>query len=243
VLVGATVVVLALLALVYAQGLALLDGARASDYDSQAQEWVGTLNTTSGLYVVGLICSAIAVIAWLSRAVDNTPSLGGGMPDFTPRAAIYWWFVPFASFVMPYRVVADLWRRMALRPDQRGTVLVLAWWLAWNCSNIAQNVITRTSAVDTVDGYQAFFTIVAGLTAVSAASGVGLMRVIWVIEQRAQARAADLSSAPAASETTSFDGADTAGSPPPSPVCPHCGAWRVGAAHACANCGTSFGTA
>jgi hypothetical protein len=240
VLVGATVVALGLLVLIYTQAVALLDSVRTSDYDTRAQEWLATLNSATGLYYLGLFTSAIAVIAWLSRAVDNTPSLGGGTPAYTPRAAIYWWFIPFANFVMPYRVVADLWRRMAIQPERRGTVLVLTWWLAWICSNIAQNVIAQMSGVDTVDGYQTFFTVAAGLTLINAAAGVVLMRVIWVIEGRAQARAASLSAVPAGLDAVRVDGADVTASPPPAPFCPRCGAWRVEGAQACASCGTAF---
>jgi hypothetical protein len=80
--------------------------------------------------LVVLIICAVTFIAWLSRAVENAPFVGAGQPPHSPRGAIGWWFVPFASFVVPYQIVADLHDRLAIGTDTgRAFVLRVAWWL------------------------------------------------------------------------------------------------------------------
>lgn len=95
--------------------------------------------TTSigGSALVILVLAGLAYVAWLSRAVENAPALGAGTPPHSPRGAIGWWFVPFASFVVPYQIVTDLHDRLAATATaDRARPLLLAWWLTWISSSL-----------------------------------------------------------------------------------------------------------
>jgi Cof subfamily protein (haloacid dehalogenase superfamily) len=86
------------------------------------------------LYTASLAVSllaAIAFLAWLSRTIDNTPVLRGGVPSVTPRWSIGWWFVPFANLVKPYQIVREVHDRMATGGTSSGDWIVLAWWIAF----------------------------------------------------------------------------------------------------------------
>ena len=109
-LVGIATAALGVLAVVVALGVPLLDHVQETSFTAQALAHDQLVATLGQLRAVTYIASAIAFLAWLSRAVDNTPALGGGMPEFSPRAAIGWWFAPFANLIRGHQIVADLWR-------------------------------------------------------------------------------------------------------------------------------------
>ncbi len=90
-----------------------------------------TLTTLYLGVIAANIAAAVAWLAWLSRSIDNVPTLGVGAPSVSPRAAIGWWFVPFANLVKPYQIVADLYRRVVRRPPAVATALLLGWWFAF----------------------------------------------------------------------------------------------------------------
>lgn len=86
------------------------------------------------LYTASLaltVLAAIAFLAWLSRTVDNTPVLRGGVPSVTPRWSIGWWFVPLANLVKPYQIVREVHDRMGIGAMSRGDWILIAWWLVF----------------------------------------------------------------------------------------------------------------
>ncbi len=186
VLIGITVAVVVLEGAAILPGHDLIDNA--VNY-ADIEQYQANLDQVVTVYYLALLCSGVAYLAWLSRAIDNVRALGGGPPSFTPAAAIGWWFVPVASLFQGYRSMADLWRRMALSAGQRGTALVLLWWLAWVGSNLS-SLVFSDFIPETTDEYHTLLTVGLVLLLVNAAAGIILIRVIWVVEQRARFRAA-----------------------------------------------------
>src|SRR5206468_7874885 len=76
-----------------------IDGALTSQ---EAKRFVDASSTISLAVLLAFLATAIAFLAWLSRAIDNVPALGAGRPSASPRWAIAWWFIPFANLGMPY---------------------------------------------------------------------------------------------------------------------------------------------
>jgi hypothetical protein len=87
------------------------------------------LLTVVGLLIVAYLGAAISWFAWLSRAIDNVPALGGGRPPTSPRGAIAAWFVPVMNLAKPYWILRDLHDRLAV-PGRRNAPL-RAWWICW----------------------------------------------------------------------------------------------------------------
>ncbi len=91
------------------------------------------------LFFVGFypVPAGIAWLLWQHRAHQNLASLGATQLPYTPGWSIAWWFVPFATFFMPYRMVRDLWK--ASDPNATGAEwkqgqtprLLPLWWAAW----------------------------------------------------------------------------------------------------------------
>ena len=196
ILVGIATASLVVLAVVVALGVPLLDHVQESSFGTQALAHDQLVANLGQLHLVTYIASAVAFLAWLSRAVDNTPALGGGMPEFSPRAAIGWWFAPAANLIMGHHVVADLWRRMAPADAGKGTGMIHAWWAAWIGGNVVATVLAQ-AAPHGVDAVRAQLLELAVVYAVSALSGILLMRIMSVTERRAEQRATALFARPA----------------------------------------------
>jgi len=82
-----------------------------------------------GLLLASYVGAAISWLAWLSRAIDNVPALGGGRPSTSPRGTVMAWFVPFVNLAKPYWILRDLHDRLAV-PGRRSAPL-RAWWVCW----------------------------------------------------------------------------------------------------------------
>jgi hypothetical protein len=138
-------VALALIGLVLAVSLYhFLDGFGVVELARQgklttaiAARFDATTATLSSTYLLLLFASGVTFLAWLSRAVDNVPALGGGRPRVTPRWAIGWWFVPYVNLVVPYNIVKDLNHRMTTPGTREGGRTILAWWLLWIGTGVA----------------------------------------------------------------------------------------------------------
>jgi hypothetical protein len=158
----------------------------------EADRFDATTSLIAGAYVLVLIVAAIAYVAWLSRAVEDAPALGAGTPPHSPRGAIGWWFVPFASFVVPFQIVADLHDRLATASDHdRARPLLVAWWLTWLGGSFI-GYATRLPGDQTVDQLKASVGIEMVSDAVTVVAAVLAILVVRRIVRREDARATAL---------------------------------------------------
>jgi hypothetical protein len=107
-----------------------------------------TLDGMKGLQAITVIGLGAMFIWWTYRATRNLPALGARSLQFTPGWSIAWWFIPFANWVQPARVLSQAWRASdpTLPVEQNDDwqrrpvdpVLIL-WWLAWMAGNFAWN--------------------------------------------------------------------------------------------------------
>lgn len=96
------------------------------------------LSATLGLWSALVSSLAlVALLAWLSRSVDNSPVLTGKMPSVSPRWSIGWWFVPVANLYKPYDILREQFE-LLVGSHTKLTWLVLAWWLSMLLSAFAQ---------------------------------------------------------------------------------------------------------
>lgn len=97
---------------------------------AEEDSWVDSFEFTNSLGSWASFLAIISLMTWLSRSVDNTPSLGGGIARRGPRWAIGAWFIPIVHIVMPALILRDLARRVSTDGHGHGK-LVLAWWLLY----------------------------------------------------------------------------------------------------------------
>jgi hypothetical protein len=77
-----------------------LDDASASDALVS-----NVARVSGGVYLL----TAIAVLLWLHRVVQNNQILGERYLRFSPAFAVGCWFIPFANLVLPFRAVREAW--------------------------------------------------------------------------------------------------------------------------------------
>ncbi|MCO1598736.1 DUF4328 domain-containing protein [Micromonospora sp. RHAY321] len=139
--VGATAVLFLVMALAPLLGMVMGQQALA---DRDPDLLLGALIVTVVValpMVVAYLIAAVLVIIWTWRARKNTDAFPGALPSLGAGWAIAGWLVPFASFVVPARVVGNvardsLWRR-------RTPGLVFVWWTAWLVFSIGERIVSR----------------------------------------------------------------------------------------------------
>ncbi|SIN34205.1 DUF4328 domain-containing protein [Micromonospora cremea] len=140
--VGATAVLYLVAAL--APQLAGLVLARQARDDGDTDLLVGAAVVEALLalpMLAAYLTAAVLVIIWTWRARKNIEAFPGALPSLAAGWAIAGWLVPFANFVMPARVMANvarasLWRRFT--PD-----LVYVWWAAWLVFIVGERLVSR----------------------------------------------------------------------------------------------------
>jgi hypothetical protein len=195
VLVGIAAAIYVIGAITGVNELSLLDriiGGSATD--SEVASFLRFTDSLNSLSILVMFISAIAVFAWLSRTVEIVPPLGGGTPRRSPREAIGWWFVPIASFVIPYQIVRDVHRRLETPTRRGGDRTILAWWLLFIIGGLVTRAtgiaMDRATTVDAVRNVE--MTGIAALVATSV-GGFLFVRIIGEIESRSTERAVSLS--------------------------------------------------
>lgn len=77
-------------------------------------------------FVPGLVGAAIAVPMWMHRVYRNMPALGEQGMRWSPGWAVGGWFIPIANFVIPYRVLREVWSAFG-----DGQPVPQQWLTAW----------------------------------------------------------------------------------------------------------------
>ena len=98
------------------------------------------VDVVNGVFLVLLIATAVAFVAWFWRAYQNLDAL-----DLPRRYETGWaiggWFVPFLNFVRPKQVADDIWVSVNASEyggagEREGSLLLGAWWAAWIAASL-----------------------------------------------------------------------------------------------------------
>jgi hypothetical protein len=112
---------------------------------SDAQR-IDTLNQSTAVSeLVLLALTGVLFICWSYQAY-NRPLADESALMAERGWAIGGWIVPFANFVLPYRVVQGLNRSTAV-PPRADSLLVIGWWAAWVMFAVA-NLFGRAATPD-----------------------------------------------------------------------------------------------
>lgn len=191
VVLGVTVGVDALLLLLAIEGFDLVDRVVAGLAGTTEADAYDTLVAlVSDLDTLLFVGTAVALLAWLSRVVENVPPLTGETPEHGPRGAIGWWFAPFASYVVPFLIVRDTMRRLRIGASTRGEWSLLPWWLLFALASLSSYALLFIGQdLATLDDIRGLLTARALNSAAYAAAGVLLFLVISEVQRRSDGRA------------------------------------------------------
>jgi hypothetical protein len=153
----------------------------------------------SGSSVVSLVnfvsvVMMVLLVMWTWRTAKNARALGRTGERISPLLGVFGWFVPIASFLVPYLAMSDLWRSsdaLAARGTEwrklPGAVLVRAWWVCFAGAQVitALAVLLAVTGRNGVDETDTLLTI--GHT-VSALAAVLTIAVVKEITRRQNAQ-------------------------------------------------------
>ncbi|WP_158850006.1 DUF4328 domain-containing protein [Saccharothrix deserti] len=131
------------------------------------------------------IATAVVLVIWLYRARRNAAA---GKHQFGPGWEIGGWFIPFAAWYIPVRVVLDIgWAGAPAGRRATVTVPVAVWWAAWVLAVPTgfQQTITETSFYVSFDLGSTWAS--AACLAVAAAALAFVVHRITVDQERAAA--------------------------------------------------------
>ena len=146
-----------------------------------------TLESWSTLLSLTLLSGGVlSFLLWFARSYRNLPALGAHELKYSPRSAVGWWFVPFASMVLPLLVAIELSRASdpSIRPNGRSErrqapfpTLLLTWWVAFMAATILAGLPISSQEV-------LWFAVLAGLEILAAGLAIA---VIWTVQLREDA--------------------------------------------------------
>ncbi len=144
----------AMLAINGASQLVMVLGSLGFDPESEATnpvELVFALVSVVGALgvVLTMLASVVMWCFWTYRMASNLRVFGREPLEYTAGSTVWWWFVPFANLIQPYRATVEIWKASALEDDDGDWQylavpgLFTAWWGCWVVSNLLSNVSLR----------------------------------------------------------------------------------------------------
>lgn len=84
-----------------------------------------------GAAITGLTLLTVVMFGrWIYVAGCNLRAAEIADLKFSPASRIWWFLVPFANLVMPYRGIRELWNASHGQPQlSRRSGLIIAWWV------------------------------------------------------------------------------------------------------------------
>ncbi|GAA1397260.1 DUF4328 domain-containing protein [Catellatospora coxensis] len=141
--------------------LALVPGAMAEqaqadrDTDLLQRAYLVELAIT-GMDVLGMLVAGVLVIIWLYRARVNIDAFPEVHPGLAAGWAIGGWFIPFANFVVPCRVMHQV--AAASLPHRRVGALTGLWWAGYVVSLATSQISGRMEPdTNTFSAHVAYF--------------------------------------------------------------------------------------
>lgn len=162
---------------------------------SDAQR-IDTLNQTTAIVELALlVLTGVLFICWIYQAYSR-PLAERSALRMERGWAIGGWLIPFANYVIPYRVVQGVSCATAT-PARARSRLVLAWWAAWVTFNVAGVASRLATPTDTDIHGRALIRslrVADSWAAVSAVPGVVAAVLAAVVVAHVTARVRDVTS-------------------------------------------------
>lgn len=130
---------------------------------------------------------------WMYRAYENLHALDRE-PEHESTRVVWCWFVPFANFVWPYQMMAEIWRKSDAHLDDISAdsdelvthtpTLVALWWGAW----VGERVMSICTGRMDDDAYLGVYGLNIIAIAVSGALAVAMITQITARQEAALRR-------------------------------------------------------
>lgn len=138
--------------------------------------------------VVIFIVTAVLFATWSYRAKVNCQAFANRNLEYTPASAVWWYFVPFANLVMPYKVMLETWQVSTNPRHWRGLkapAVLVTWWTMWLLNGIIAKLANRFITAEQVDLAPGNYTmILIGMICLSLGLAISASMLVWEIHRR-----------------------------------------------------------
>lgn len=116
----------------------------ALDFDSYSSVVLSAAESYDRAIIAFYILTTVVFVRWIYVAGRNLVAAGVDDLKFTPASRIWWFAVPFANFVMPFRGMRELWNASGGEADRSANHwVVVSWWTLWLGNSIASYLAGR----------------------------------------------------------------------------------------------------
>ncbi|MEO1000042.1 MAG: DUF4328 domain-containing protein [Pseudomonadota bacterium] len=142
------------------------------------------LVVTGAATVIVVLGTLIRLLMLVYRLSANMHAMGLN-PGYTRVWAVGWFFVPFANLVIPYRVLAEMWRLMEVARPQGW---LLGVWLLWAGSQVLLGLTFRPPELGAPLDTQVLYSN--AVMAATVLDALAMFGMVWVLARitRAQIR-------------------------------------------------------
>ena len=103
-------------------------------------------NTIRFAQIIVFIALGISVLIWLYQAHKNLSLLGVQHLKYSHASCVWWYFVPFANLLMPFRTMKETWQASHAPSDWfmlRTPAILRIWWGVWLLNSFLGNIVLR----------------------------------------------------------------------------------------------------
>ncbi|PXA99401.1 hypothetical protein DMC47_03460 [Nostoc sp. 3335mG] len=147
--------------------------------ESLSEHFVRIGDAYQGAFFLLFVLTIIAFAWWIYVAGANLEALGHQDLNFTAESRVWWFAVPFANLVMPYRGMRELWTVSHGDPEHPDTGLVALWWALWLSNGVAGLILVQSD-----EQAMTMLWVVAVLAIALAAVAIAILRGITKAQNR-----------------------------------------------------------
>lgn len=149
---------------------------------------VDLMTSAEVLYPVLLLAAAVLFVIWSYTAHASLKRFGRRGIRRSDQATIWWWFVPFASFVVPYRVIGETTRGSVARVDDLhwndvDSPSIVGWWTGFFVSGLLVSgmgggMADSATSIAALDSAATVMVLGSLLMIAAATTAIGLIQVV-----------------------------------------------------------------
>jgi hypothetical protein len=99
---------------------------------------LAVVQAIAAVFVFSRLATIILFSIWIYQAGKNLVLAGYQDLEFTPGSRIWWFAVPFANLVMPFKGMRELWNASHGETAYgQNNTLVSVWWALWILNGLA----------------------------------------------------------------------------------------------------------
>lgn len=94
--------------------------------------------------IIVFIILGISVLIWLYQAHKNLSLLGVQHLKYSHASCVWWYFVPFANLLMPFRTMKETWQASHAPSDWfmlKTPAILRIWWGVWLLNSFLGNMV------------------------------------------------------------------------------------------------------